>query len=312
MGHHHHNGHNHHHHDHAHVDENNRWRVGLAALLTGLFMIAEVAGGLISGSLALLADAGHMLTDFAALAMAWGAFTIARRPANWKHTFGYDRFSVLVAFVNGLTLLLICIWIIIEAVRRFGSPGDILAGPMLWVACGGLIVNLIVFKILTGADQENLNIRGAILHVLGDLLGSVAAIIAALVIMKTNWTPIDPILSVLVALLIFRSAWALIKDSGHILLEGAPPGIDRREIRNDLAEHVSDVIKVEHIHAWSITPDRPMVTLDVYAEPHASLETVNRAVKARLKSKFGINHATVDVMRHAHHCDHDHGHGHDH
>ena len=290
-------GHNHHGHGHSHVGENNRSRVGLAGFLIGLFMIAEIVGGLISGSLALLADAGHMLTDFAALAMAWGAFTIAKRPANWKHTFGYDRFSILIAFVNGLTLFLIAFWIIWEAFRRIQTSGEILAGPMLWIAIGGLIVNLIVFKVLTGADQENLNIRGAILHVLGDLLGSVAAVIAALVIMRTGWTPIDPLLSVLVAVLILRSAWVLVKDSAHILLEGAPSNIDRRAIREDLPQHIDDLIRVEHIHAWSITPERPMLTMEAITTKTAKLEMVSRAIKSRLKSEFGINHATVDVMR---------------
>jgi len=142
MGHHHHHGHSHGHshghgHSHSHGGENNRTRVGIAAALTGLFMVAEVIGGVISGSLALLADAGHMLTDFAALAMAWGAFTIAKRPADWKHTFGYDRFSILVAFVNGLTLFLVAAWILWEAFHRIQTPGEILAGPMLWVAIGG-------------------------------------------------------------------------------------------------------------------------------------------------------------------------------
>ena len=303
MGTHHHHGqsHGHHHHghghNHAHGGEVNRKRVGIAAALTGLFMIAEVFGGIISGSLALLADAGHMLTDFAALAMAWGAFTIANRPANWQHTFGFDRFSILVAFVNGLTLLLISVWIVWEAFHRIQTPGEILAGPMLWVAIGGLGVNLIVFKILTGADQDNLNIRGAVLHVLGDLLGSIAAIVAALAIMKTGWTPIDPLLSALVAVLILRSAWVLIKDSAHILLEGAPAHIDRRDIRDDLPAHIDDLIRVEHIHAWSITPERPMLTMEAITEQHANLEDVNKAIKLRLKSEFKIDHATVDVMR---------------
>ncbi|MGJ8564748.1 MAG: cation diffusion facilitator family transporter [Alphaproteobacteria bacterium] len=297
-------GHSHDHSgEHSHANHcpahgnKNRVRVGIAALLTGLFMLAEVTGGLISGSLALLADAGHMLTDFAALAMAWGAFKLAARPADWKHTFGYDRFSILVAFVNGLTLFAIAVWIVIEAAQRFYTPGEILAGPMLWVAIGGLCVNILVFWILIGADRENLNIRGAILHVLGDLLGSVAAIIAALVIMKTGWMPIDPLLSVLVALLILRSAWGLIKDSAHILLEGAPPGIDRREIRDDLMTEVPDLVDIHHMHAWSITNDRPMMTLEAVAIPEASLETVSRAIKARLKTHFHIDHATVDVSR---------------
>ena len=299
MGSHHNHGHSHgNSHGHSHAGENNRTRVGIAAALTGLFMAVEVAGGLISGSLALLADAGHMMTDFAALAMAWGAFTIAKRPANWKHTFGYDRFSILIAFVNGLTLFLVAMWILWEAFLRIQSPGEILAGPMLWVAIGGLVINLIVFKILLGADQENLNIRGAVLHVLGDLLGSVAAIIAALVIMKTGWMPIDPILSVLVAVLILRSAWFLIKDSAHILLEGAPAHIDRRAIREDLPAHIEGLISVDHIHAWSITPERPMLTLEAFVADGVSLETVSHAIKTRLKSEFHIEHATVDVMRH--------------
>lgn len=290
-------GHNHgHSHCPAHGNTNRR-RVGIAAVLTGLFMIAEVAGGLISGSLALLADAGHMLTDFAALAMAWGAFKLAQRPANWKHTFGYDRFSVLVAFVNGLTLFAIAVWIVFEAAQRFRSPGEVLAGPMLWVAAAGLIVNLLVFYILMGADRENLNVRGAVLHVLGDLLGSVAAIIAAIVIMKTGWMPIDPLLSVLVAGLILVSAWRLIKDSAHILLEGAPAGIDRRLIREDLLAKIPDLLEVKHIHAWSITNDRPMMTLEAVIDPGASLEAASLAIKTRLKSEFDIGHATVDVMR---------------
>ena len=302
MGVHHNHGHNHgHSHGHghcpSHAGKNNRTRVGIAALLTGLFMIIEVVGGIISGSLALLADAGHMMTDFAALAMAWGAFVIANRPANWKHTFGYDRFSILIAFVNGLTLFLVAMWILWEAFHRIQSPGEILAGPMLWIAIGGLVINLIVFKILLGADQENLNIRGAVLHVLGDLLGSLAAIIAALVIMKTGWMPIDPILSVLVAVLILRSAWFLIKDSAHILLEGAPAHIDRRAIRDDLPANIEGLISVDHIHAWSITPERPMLTLEAFVNDSASLENVSQAIKARLRSEFHIEHATVDVMR---------------
>ena len=299
MGHHH--GHSH---DHSHGHSScpaqgntNRMRVGIAAVLTGLFMLAEVAGGLISGSLALLADAGHMLTDFAALAMAWGAFSLARRPADWKHTFGYDRFTILVAFVNGLSLFAIAVWIFIEAVQRFRSPGEILAGPMLWVAVAGLGVNLLVFRILIGADRENLNIRGAILHVIGDLLGSVAAIIAALVIMQTDWMPIDPLLSVLVALLILKSAWFLIKDSAHILLEGAPPGLDRRRVREDLLAHVEGLKEIKHVHAWCITRDRHMMTMEAIIDPAASIEAVSQAIKARLNAEFSVDHATVDVMR---------------
>jgi len=298
-----HGGHSHHDHSHAghshapKVDEKNRSRVGLAAALTGLFMIAEVVGGLISGSLALLADAGHMMTDFAALAMAWGAFSIAKRPANWRLSYGYDRVSILVAFVNGLTLFALSIWIIWEAIQRILEPGDVLAGPMLWVAIAGLVVNLVVFKILMGADQHNLNIRGAVLHVLGDLLGSVAAIAAAIIILLTGWMLADPLLSVLVALLILRSAWFLIRDSAHVLLQGAPNGLDKREIEADLLQEIPELRRVEHVHAWSVTPERPILTLNAFIDPVEKIEPVAARIKARLLEKFHIDHATIDVMR---------------
>ncbi len=287
------------HHDHHHHSCNaqNRGRVGLAALLTGLFMVVEVIGGLISGSLALLADAGHMLTDFAALFMAWGAFTIAQRPANWKHTFGFERLSVLVAFVNGLTLFFISLWIVFEAVRRFQSPGEVLAGPMLGVALAGLVVNCVVFAILRGADQDNLNVRGAVLHVLGDLLGSVAAIIAAVVILQTGWMTVDPLLSVLVALLILRSAYALIKDSAHILLEGAPDGLDRRQIREDLVAKIEGLEAVKHMHIWSLTQEKPMMTLEVGIESGADPMVISKQIKDRLKSNYHIDHSTIEVSQ---------------
>ena len=290
-----HQGHGHHH--APSVSERNLRIVGLAALVTGAFVVVEVIGGVVSGSLALLADAGHMVTDFAALALAWAGFRVARRPATWRHTFGFDRFSILVAFVNGLTLFAIAGWIVWEAAQRLLQPGDVLAGPMFWVAVAGLVVNLVVFAMLQRADPENLNIRGAMLHVLGDLLGSAAAIAAALIIWTTGWVMADPILSALVALLILRSALGLVRDSAHILLEGAPDGIDTREIAADLLEHVDGLEGVSHLHSWSITPERPMLTLDATVAPERPLGPVSRAIKARLRERFGIDHATVDVSR---------------
>jgi cobalt-zinc-cadmium efflux system protein len=306
--------HSHSHHDHAShghshahgeighchtpkVNESNRWRVGLAALLTGVFMLAEVAGGLISGSLALLADAGHMLTDFAALAMAWGAFRLATRPANARYNYGYDRVPILVAFVNGLTLFAVSVWIIWEAIQRLIEPGEILAGPMLWVAVAGLIVNLMVFWILLGADQENLNIRGAVLHVIGDMLGSVAAIAAAIIILTTGWILADPILSVLVAVLILKSAWALIKDSGHILLQGAPNGYDNQTIHHDLMDRIDGLKNIESIKVWSVAREHVVVTLEASVTLSADPEKVHEAIKARLSEKFCIDDATIDVRR---------------
>ncbi len=171
-------------------------------------MGVEVIGGLFSGSLALLADAGHMLTDFAALTLAWVALLLSGR---------FAQLPTWAAFVNGLTLFGVAAWIVYEAFQRFSGPEDILAGPMLWVAIAGLFVNIIVFKILSGGSQDSLNMRGAAMHVLGDMLGSAAAIVAALVILTTAWTPVDPLLSIFVAIIILRSAALLVRDSGRIL-----------------------------------------------------------------------------------------------
>ncbi|SMF54134.1 cobalt-zinc-cadmium efflux system protein [Tistlia consotensis] len=296
-------GHDHDHgaHDHSHVPDvgaGNEKRMAVAAALTGLFMLVEAGGGLVAGSLALLADAGHMLTDFAALLLAWFAFRVARRPADWKRTYGFDRFSVLVAFVNGIGLFVIAAVIAVEAVQRFRNPVPVLGDTMLVIAVAGLLVNLLSFWVLHGADKDNLNVRGAALHVLGDLLGSVAAIAAAVVILLTGWMPIDPLLSVLVVLLILRSAWYVVKESGRILLEAAPRGFDTRAVAADLVA-LEGIEDVHHLHAWSITEKRRMMTLHARIEPGSdgarNPERITAAIKARLKDRFGIAHATVEI-----------------
>ncbi|QYX58413.1 cation diffusion facilitator family transporter [Roseovarius sp. SCSIO 43702] len=279
---------------HDHLPKNER-AIGIAAILTGTFMLAEVAGGLISGSLALLADAGHMLTDFASLMLAWLAFRLARRPADAARTYGYDRFSVLAAFVNGMTLFVIAAWICWEAVQRLREPVEVMGGLMLGVAVAGLLVNIAAFYVLTRDESENLNVRAAALHVAGDLLGSVAAIVASLVILWTGWMPIDPILSVLVALIILRSAWAVVRESGHILLEGAPRGFDQEEVVRALREDVAGVTGIEHLHAWQVTQERPMVTLEVETEAGCDRDRVRDEVKALLNERFGLGHATVEI-----------------
>lgn len=279
---------------HNHAAHATRTRLGWAAAITTLFMVAEVVGGVISGSLALLADAGHMFTDAGALGLAWFAAGIAQRPADWKRSYGFDRFSVVVAFANGLALFAIAALIVYEAVQRLFMPAEVMGVPMLLVAAAGLGVNIVAFFILHGAEK-NLNVRGAVLHVLGDLLGSVAAIVAAIVIIYTGWMPIDPILSVLVALLILRSAWSLVRESGHILLEAAPVEIDSRAIAADLVANVAGLADVHHIHVWSITEERRMATLHARLSDEAGAEAVVGAIKARLAGQFGIAHATVEV-----------------
>ena len=280
-------------HSHSHGAGKER-RLGIVALLTGGFMVAEAVGGVLSGSLALLADAGHMLTDFASLALAWFAARIARRPADWRRTYGFDRFSVLAAFGNGIALFAIAIWITAEAVGRYMYPVPVAGTAMLVIAALGLAVNIAAFRVLHGGPQHDLNLRGAALHVLGDLLGSVAAITAAVVIMVTGWTPIDPLLSILVVLLILGAALRVVRDSGRILLEAAPAGQDARAIAADLAG-IKGVEHVHHVHLWSISESRPMITLQARLGAGADPAAARRSIRERLDTGHGIGHATIEI-----------------
>lgn len=295
--------HDHDDHDHAghshgpgHVHgATDKKRVLIAALLTGGFMVAEAAGGLITGSLALLADAGHMLTDSIALWLAWYAFKLAERPATVRMTYGFGRVKTLVAYTNGITIFAVAVWIVYEAARRFIHPEPILGGPMLVVAVLGLLVNIVGFLVLHGGDRNSLNMRGALLHVIGDMLGSAAAIAAALVILATGWTPIDPILSVLVALLILSTAWALMREAAHVLLEGVPASLDRDDIARDIEAHVAGVREVHHMHVWSMDGTKHMATLHACLTEGADAYGAVTAIKSRLAGKHGIDHATVEA-----------------
>lgn len=270
-------------------------RLLLAMWLTGGFMLVEVLGGLYAGSLALLADAGHMLTDTAALGFAYFAFRVARRPPDSRRSYGYHRFPVLAAFVNGVTLIGIVGWIAIEALSRLREPVEILDGPMLAVAAVGLIVNLGAFWILHGSDRTNLNLRGALLHVVGDLLGSVAAIAAAVIIMLTGWTPIDPLLSLLVAALILRSGTSLLRQSGHVLMEGSPADIDEEVVRDTLVTVVPEVDDVHQVHVWSLSPGHPLMTLHAHVRAEADNERVLGQILNCIHTRFGVEHATVQL-----------------
>ena len=270
-------------------------RLLLALGLTGGFMVVEVIGGLISGSLALLADAGHMLTDTAALGLACIAMLVAKRPVDSERTYGYHRFPVLAAFVNAVTLLVIVGWIVLEAVERIRQPVEILEGPMLAVAGVGLVVNLAAFRVLHGSQTESLNVRGALVHVLGDLLGSAGAVAAALVIMATGWTLIDPILSVLVALLVLRSAVMLLRQSGHVLMEGRPEQLNASDVAREVTEAVPEVSEVHHVHIWSLSPGQPVLTFHARVDQRASHDHVLERVVACLRDRFGISHSTVQL-----------------
>jgi len=292
---HHHQGHGHHH-GHSHgAGVSDERRIGWAFVIIFVFMLVEVIGGLMAGSLALIADAGHMVSDAAALGMSWVALRLGKRAADAERTYGYKRLEVLVAFVNGCTLFAIAGWILFEAIRRFTAPVEVLGGTMLVVAVAGLLANVAAFVVLNGGNRENLNMRSAWLHVLGDLLGFVVAIIAAAVILFTGWSPIDPILSVVVAILILKSAAEIVKSSAHILLEGVPPGLDLSELRADLTAVLPAVIEVHHVHAWSLTAEQPLVTLHVRCNPDADQKTIIPAINRRLKDRFGITHSTIQI-----------------
>jgi len=280
---------------HAHHKSNIR-RVTIALVLTGTFMIVEVIGGILSGSLALLADAGHMLTDTMALALAAVAFRVSKRPGDQKLTYGYQRFQILAAFVNGLSLLLIVGWILFEAVQRFITAPEVMGPTMLVVASAGLVVNIIAFVVLHGGDQDNLNIRGAALHVAGDLLGSVAAIVAAVVIIFTGWMAIDPILSVAVAMLILKSAWTLVKRSAHVLLEGAPEWLNVDTMQANIVSRIPEVDSVHHVHVWGLTPQDLMMTMHVRVTCEIdNPTTLIRQVKSFMKDEYGIGHSTIEL-----------------
>lgn len=301
-------------HDHAHGQDHERVhdkagahthaaptgderRLLLALTLTGGFMVAEVIGGLVSGSLALIADAGHMATDTAALALAWFSTRLARRPATVLRSYGYHRAQVLAAFINGSALIGVSLWIVIEALQRIFAPVEVRGEMMLVVAALGLAVNIAAFAVLHGGGSENLNVRGALLHIVADLLGSAAAILGAIVIIFTGWMPIDPLLSILVALLIVRSAWSLVTRAWHVLMEGAPEGFDVDALVRELKEAAPGVIDVHHVHVWALTPERPLVTLHARIEEDASHEHVLFKLSKTLRERFGLEHATIQIER---------------
>jgi len=264
-------------------------------LLTAGFMVVEILGGVFSGSLALLADAGHMLTDTASLFIAWMAARMALRPADTLRSYGYHRIQILAAFINGMAFFAIVVWILVEAVHRFMEPVHIHGQLMIVVAVLGLLVNLAAFWLLHGGDQQDLNMRAAILHVLGDLLGSAATIIAAAVILVTGWMPIDPLLSIMVALLILRSAWGVVRHAGHILLEGTPEDLDAVHIKEVLKDEIPAVDDVHHIHLWSLTPSYPLLTMHVNIKQNSDYLNTLQQIKSVLVKRFKIEHSTVQL-----------------
>ena len=264
-----------------------------ALWLTLAFFFAEVVGGWLANSLALLADAGHMLTDVGALGLSLFVAWFSRQPGTASKTFGYLRWEILAAFLNGSVLLLVSVGIVWEAVGRLRHPEPIQSGLMLVVATGGLVVNLIAARLLHSGASLSLNVRGAYLHVLGDLLGSVAAILAGLAVWYKGWTVADPVASIVMTLFIVRGAWALVRESVDVLLEAVPPHISLEAVRTAIAA-VPGVSSVHDLHVWTVTSG--MVALSVHvvapdAERHqVALEQIHAAM-----ARFGIGHVTVQI-----------------
>ena len=303
-GHDHDHGHAHDHvhgHDHPHAGVTGREKkLIFAFVLTTLMMLVEMVGGFWSGSLALVADAGHMLIDALALLHAVVGAWFARRPADARRTYGYGRLEVLAGFVNALTQFVLVAFIAYEAITRLFEPTHILSGMMLVVALIGLVVNVLVLSTLHGHAHDDVNLAGATLHVLGDLLGSVAAVVAALLVRWMSWNWADPVLSLLVSLLILNSAWRLLRRSAHILLEGVPEGMNTGDVEEALRGADASIRDVHHLHVWQLASGSRMATLHAELHEGASSGSAIRAINQVLEERFSIQHVTVQID--AEHC----------
>ena len=270
----------------------NRLRWALA--LTGTYMIAEVVGALVTGSLALLADAAHMLTDVGGLALALLAIRFAAREATPQLTYGYLRTEVLSALTNAVVLLLLTVYILYEAYQRFLAPPEILSGPMLIVAAIGLVVNLISRRLLAGGSAESLNVKGAYLEVLGDMLGSVGVIVAALIIMWTGWRLADPIMGAGIGLFIVPRTWTLLKQVTHILMEGTPPNIDLALLERKLMD-IPGVTAVQDLHVWTVTSGFDAMSCHLVVADISKARDALQNARRVMKDNFGIDHVTIQV-----------------
>lgn len=279
-------------HNHSHVPKHQGILI-FSLILTGGFMFAEVIGGLISGSLALLSDAGHMLNDALGLGLALWALRFGTRAADSKRTYGNRRAETVMAFTNGITLVIISALIFKEGLTRLFEPVTVHADQMLWIAVLGLFVNIIVAGMLFKGSGENLNVKGAFLHVLGDLLGSVGAIVAALVIQWTGWVYADPLVSLLIAGLILRTSWRFLGDTWHILLEGTPPELDLPELERRIRA-VAGVVGVHDLHVWSLTGEQTLLTAHLQISDEASSFHTLTAVRQLLQHEYHIEHSTLE------------------
>jgi len=286
-------GHGAHGHRHDHRRERSGQRLIAALIIVAGFTLVEAIGGYLANSIALLAEAAHMLADSASLVLAVVAVRAARRPADARRTYGHRRYQPLAAFVNGQLLLLLTLWVVYEAVRRLLHPPAVNGQLMLAIAVLGGLANLVALLALSGG--LSLNERSARVHVMSDLLGSVAASVAALIILFAGWTLADPLLSLLISALILRSAWAITRESADVLLEGVPAGFDVTHIEAELLGYVPGLVGVHHVHVWTITGERPTVTLHANLAPGTAHGDALWAIHARLAERLRVEHTTVQI-----------------
>jgi cobalt-zinc-cadmium efflux system protein len=280
-------------HDHDHRAADRRL-LALSFALIVLFMVGEVAVGLVAGSLALLADAGHMLTDAAALGLAVFASWAASLPARGQWTFGFGRAEILAAQVNGITLVLVTLWVLAEAVRRLLEPPDVRGGLVLALALAGIVVNATVLAVLARARRESLNVRGAYVHLATDLAAFVGTAVAGALVLATGWDRFDPIASLLVAALMAMAAWSLLRESGRIFLEGAPTSAPPSDVGRAIASHPG-VVDTHDLHVWTVTSGFPALSAHVLVEPGADCHRIRLELERMLREDFNLDHTTLQV-----------------
>jgi cobalt-zinc-cadmium efflux system protein len=284
-----------HNHDHHQITNQNERTLYIATCITIFFMVIELIGGIFSKSLILIADAGHMLIDASALILALFAMRIAKKSADAKRSYGYKRGQVIAAFINSITLLATTIWIVIESVKRLMHPEPVLGKIVVILAIVGVLINGFTAYLLNKSSKNDINIKSALIHVVGDLLGYVAAIVTGIVVLYTGWMQIDPILSLIFALLMIRSAWAIAKDSIHILMEGTPKEVDKDKIVELLKGNIPAIIDVHHVHIWSLTTDSLILTAHIRIGNLNNSNEVLKATKKLLKEQFNIAHVTIEL-----------------
>jgi cobalt-zinc-cadmium efflux system protein len=265
-----------------------------ALAITACFTVVEVVGGLLTGSLAVLADAVHMLSDNVSLALALVAVWLAAKPATPERTYGYKRAEVLAALANGVLLVALAIWIFVEAIKRFGDPQDVLGGWMLVIGLVGIGVNLAAGAILMRARGDSVNVEAAFRHVIADLLGSLGVVVAAVVILITGWLQADAVVSIFIGILVLASSWSILRDATTILLEGAPRGIETSAVGRRLAS-APGVVEVHDLHIWTITSGFPALSAHVLVRPGEDCHGRRRELERLLATEFGIEHTTLQV-----------------